>query len=62
MYEGGANTNNALKDSIGSRISSTLRLWNSMNVGISLADSGASYFIPCLIDNDFRSRRAEQYQ
>ena len=49
---------NALKEPSGSRISSTLRLWNAMNCGISRADSGESYFSPCLIDIDFKSLRA----
>lgn len=47
-----------LKESRGSRISSTFSPWNSMKVGMSRADSGASYLIPCLIDKDFNRRRA----
>jgi hypothetical protein len=36
-----------------------LRLWNWMKPGISRADSGESYLVPCLIDIDLSSLRAE---
>jgi hypothetical protein len=48
----------ALKEDTGSNISSTLRLWNWIKVGISRADSGESYLCPCLIVRDLRSPRA----
>ena len=48
----------ALKEDKGSNISSTLRLWNWINAGISRADSGESYLRPCLIERDLRSPRA----
>lgn len=35
-----------------------LRLWNWINVGISRADSGESYLMPCLIESDLSSLRA----
>jgi len=31
---------------------------NSINVGISFADSGSSYFIPCLNESALRRQRA----
>ena len=47
-----------LNESIGSRISSTLRLWNAMNGLMSRAESGESYLRPCFIVNDLRRRFA----
>ena len=47
-----------LNESTGSRISATFKLWNSMNAGISRADSGESYLMPCLMDIDLSRRRA----
>ena len=51
---------NALKESSGSRISSTSNPWNSMNTGIPLADSGSSYLIPCLVERNLRRRRTRK--
>jgi hypothetical protein len=47
-----------LKDVSGSKISSTLRLWNCINAEISRVDSGESYLMPCLIVKDLSSLRA----